>query len=42
MNEEDKMLNVQSSEHWFQEENTLSEDSDEARQSLEELRANYK
>ena len=42
MNEEDKMLNAQSSKHSFQEENTPSKDPDQARQSLEELRANYK
>ena len=34
------MLNVQSSKHSFQEENTLREDPDEA-QLLEELRAKY-
>ena len=36
------MLNVQSSKDSFQEENTPSEDPDQAWQSLEELRANYK
>ena len=41
VNEEDKMLNVQSSKHSFQEENTPREDADETQLSLEELRAKY-
>ena len=35
------MLNVQSSKHSFQEENTPREDADETQLSLEELRAKY-